>query len=151
VTGPASIVGAARLSSLGGDIKAAGSIDGSMLSDDPGAESATVSSSARPKGRGLSAGSLSDMGAISTLGARLVIACGTAVTGAGGRITELVVSLDGFCKSKASTPAVDEQPARHSDATKKLTTPGIRIWTCTQNTTDRGQNDSQRTNRISYE
>ncbi|MER8571476.1 hypothetical protein NKH19_10520 [Mesorhizobium sp. M1338] len=81
----------------------------------------------------------------------LGIARGTAAIGAGGRITELVVSLDGFCKSKASTPAVDVQPARHSDAIKKLMAPEIRIWTCTQNTTDRGQNDSQRTNRISYE
>jgi hypothetical protein len=88
------------------------------------------------------------LGAISTLGARLAIAAGTAAIGAGGRITELVVSLDGFCKSRASTPAVDVQPARHSDAIKKLATPGIRIWTCTQNTTDRGQNDSQRTNQI---
>nr|WP_245445587.1 hypothetical protein [Mesorhizobium kowhaii] len=91
------------------------------------------------------------MGAISSLGALLAIAFGAAVIGAGGRITELVVSLDGFCKSSASTPAVDVQPARHSDATKKLMTPGIRIWTCTQNTTDRGQNDSRRTNQISYE
>ena len=91
------------------------------------------------------------MGGISALGARLAIACGTAAMGAGGRITELVVSLDGFCKSKASTPAVDEQPARHNDAIKKLMTPEIRIWTCTQNTTDRGRNDSRRTNRISYE
>ncbi|MER9300777.1 hypothetical protein NKI38_30555 [Mesorhizobium sp. M0621] len=91
------------------------------------------------------------MGANSALAALLPLAAGTAAIGAGGRITELVISSDGFCKSKASTLAVDVQPARHSDAIKKLMAPGIRIWTCTQNTTDRGQNDSQRTNRISYE
>ncbi|WP_245516944.1 MULTISPECIES: hypothetical protein [unclassified Mesorhizobium] len=51
-------------------------------------------------------------------------------TGALGLTTELVVSLDGTCK--ASTPDVDEQPARQSDATTKLTTPEIRILTCTQ-------------------
>ncbi|WP_245268560.1 MULTISPECIES: hypothetical protein [Mesorhizobium] len=91
------------------------------------------------------------MGASPALAALLPLAAEAAAIGAGGRITELVVSLEGFCKSSASTPAVDEQPARHSDAIKKLTTPGIRIWTCTQNTTDRGRNDSRRTNRISYE
>jgi len=47
-------------------------------------------------------------------------------TGALGRTTELVVSLDGICK--ASTPDVDEQPARHSEASTKLTTPKIRIF-----------------------
>ncbi|MDG4875567.1 hypothetical protein P9273_10700 [Mesorhizobium sp. WSM4935] len=56
-------------------------------------------------------------------------------TGALGRTTELVVSLDGICK--ASTPDVDEQPARQSEASTKLTTPKIRILTCTQNKTDR--------------
>jgi hypothetical protein len=61
------------------------------------------------------------------------------VTGALGRTTELVVSFDGC---KASTPAVDEQPARQSEANTKLMTPEIRIWTCTQNTTDRRQNDA---------
>nr|WP_258593151.1 hypothetical protein [Mesorhizobium sp. AR07] len=88
------------------------------------------------------------MDATSALGALLAFAAGAAANGAGGRMTELVVSLDGFCKSSASTPAVELQPARHSDAIKKLMTPGIRIWTCTQNTTDRGQNDSRRTNQI---
>jgi hypothetical protein len=82
------------------------------------------------------------------LGALVATDAGTVATGAGGRITELVVSLDGFCKSSASTPAVDVQPARQSDAIKKLMAPGIRIWTCTQNTTDRGQNGSRRTNQI---
>ncbi|CAN7582591.1 hypothetical protein LJR246_004296 [Mesorhizobium sp. LjRoot246] len=91
------------------------------------------------------------MGANSALAALLPLAAEAAAMGAGGRITELVVSLDGFCKSSASTPAVDVQPARHNDAIKKLMAPGIRIWTCTQNTTDRGQNDRRRTNRISYE
>jgi hypothetical protein len=47
-------------------------------------------------------------------------------TGALGRTTELVVSLDGICK--ASTPDVDEQPARYSEASTKLTTPKIRIF-----------------------
>nr|WP_296745765.1 hypothetical protein [Mesorhizobium sp.] len=47
-------------------------------------------------------------------------------TDALGRTTELVVSLDGICK--ASTLDVDEQPARQSDASTKLTTLGIRIF-----------------------
>ena len=46
-------------------------------------------------------------------------------TGALGRTMELVVSLDGTCN--ASTPDVDEQPARQSAASTKLTTPIIRI------------------------
>ncbi|MER9653085.1 hypothetical protein NKJ26_06155 [Mesorhizobium sp. M0152] len=66
-------------------------------------------------------------------------AIGTDAIGALGRTTELVISFDGFCTSSASMPDVDEQPARHSDAIKKLMTPGIRIWTCTRNTTDRGR------------
>ncbi|MER9556018.1 hypothetical protein [Mesorhizobium sp. M0323] len=61
-------------------------------------------------------------------------------TGAGGRTTELVVSLDGTCS--ASTPEVDVQPARHSAAIEKMTTPDNRIWTCTQNTTDRRQDNA---------
>nr|WP_287328522.1 thiamine biosynthesis protein ApbE [Mesorhizobium sp.] len=61
----------------------------------------------------------------------------TDATGAGGRTTELVVSLDGTCS--ASTPDVDVQPARQSDAIEKMMTPDNRIWTCTQNTTDRWQ------------
>jgi hypothetical protein len=73
------------------------------------------------------------------IGARSAVSTGAAATGALGRTTELVVSFDGC---KASTPAVDEQPARHSDATIKPTTPEIRIWTCTQNTTDRRQKDA---------
>ncbi|MDX8528215.1 hypothetical protein RFM68_27435 [Mesorhizobium sp. MSK_1335] len=63
-------------------------------------------------------------------------------TGALGRTTELVVSLDGICK--ASTPDVDEQPATLSDASTKVTTLKIRILTCTQNKTDRGQEQRRR-------
>jgi hypothetical protein len=74
--------------------------------------------------------------ALDRMGARVAVIAGEAVTGALGRTTELVVSLDGC---KASTPDVDEQPARQSDANTKPTTPEIRIWTCTQNTTDRRQ------------
>ena len=57
-----------------------------------------------------------------------------------GSATELVVSLDGTCS--ASTPDVDVQPATHRDPSMKMTTPGNRIWTCTQNTTDRRQTDA---------
>ena len=41
-----------------------------------------------------------------------------------------------------TTPDVDVQPARHRDAIEKMTTPDNRIWTCTQNTTDRWQDDA---------
>nr|WP_245436951.1 hypothetical protein [Mesorhizobium helmanticense] len=80
------------------------------------------------------------MGASDFIGARPAVGTptdGPEATGALGRGTELVVSFDGICR--ASTPAVDEQPASQSDASEKMTTPGNRIWTCTQNTTDRRQ------------
>ena len=79
----------------------------------------------------------------------LALATGTDVIGALGRTTELVVSFDGFCMSSASMPDVDEQPARHSAAITKLTTPGNRIWTCTRNTTDRRRRPTD--NQASYE
>src|SRR5438445_9294404 len=127
--------GAARDKSFGGETRATGSTGGSTLSGNSGAESATVSSSANPKGRsGLSMGAAS-----ASLRALPALVTGTDAIGALGRTTELVVSFDGFCMSSASMPDVDEQPARHSDAITKLMTPGNRIWTCTRNTTDRGQ------------
>jgi hypothetical protein len=72
-------------------------------------------------------------------------------TGALGRTTELVVSFDGFCRSSASTPDVELQPERHSAAIKKLVTPANRIWTCTQNTTDRGRDGADGQTSPSYE
>ncbi|ESX91893.1 hypothetical protein X755_26800 [Mesorhizobium sp. LNJC405B00] len=81
------------------------------------------------------------------IGARSAVSAGAAATGALGRTTELVVSFDGC---KPSTPAVDEQPASHSDANMKLTTAEIRIWTCTQNTTDRRQTDAAGQTGLDY-
>ncbi|WP_250888750.1 hypothetical protein [Mesorhizobium sp. dw_380] len=90
------------------------------------------------------------MGAASAnLRALFVLVMGTDAIGALGRTTELVVSFDGFCMSSASTPDVEEQLARHSDAIMKLMTPGNRIWTCTQ--TQQTEGDGRRTTRPSYE
>src|SRR3954465_2197449 len=129
---------AARDNSFGGDTRAASSIGGSTLSGSSGAGNATVSSSARPKGRAVSSGATS-----TSLRAAFALAIGTDAIGARGRTTELVISLDGFCMSSASMPDVDEQPARHSDAITKLTTPGNRIWTCTR--TQQTEGDGRRT------
>ncbi|WP_210235233.1 hypothetical protein, partial [Mesorhizobium sp. M2D.F.Ca.ET.206.01.1.1] len=102
---------------------------------------ATVSSSARPKGRAVSSADATS----TLLRGAFALATGTDAIGALGRTTELVVSLDGFCMSSASMPDVDEQPARHSDAITKLMTPDNRIWTCTQ--TQQTEGDGRRTTR----
>ncbi|CDX17395.1 hypothetical protein MPL3356_240005 [Mesorhizobium plurifarium] len=141
MTGLASMAGAARDSRLGGETSAASCTGGSTLSGRPVAGKFTVSSSARPKGREFSSsapalpssssGAGGVMRAMPDIDAVSTVFSLTAVftpfdTGALGRTTELVVSLDGNCK--ASTPDVDEQPARQSAASTKLTTPKIRIF-----------------------
>ncbi|CDX27273.1 hypothetical protein MPLSOD_100395 [Mesorhizobium sp. SOD10] len=164
MTGLASRAGAARDSRFGGETSAASCTGGSTLSGRSVAGKFTVSSSASPNGREFSsprrefsslalallssskgAGGL--MRAMPDIDAVSTVFSLTAVltlfdTGALGRTTELVVSLDGICK--ASTPDVDEQPARQSEASTKLTTPKIRILTCTQNKTDRRQEQRRR-------
>ena len=122
MTGAASIAGAARESRFGDDISAIGSAGGSTLSGSSGATHRLFRRLALGEGRNIVGHEFSVGQRPGWYGSAISVAA--VATGAGGRTTELVVSFDGFRKSSASMPDVDVQPARHSDASKKLTTPG---------------------------